>query len=149
MVRRVMVGPRREQTVLEPASPVEQYWLGEFEYWGQHVSTGRMWLMKTQLMLTGDVVEEAAEATGSKIEYVLVGVDSRRRLIEIRPAAFDTRGALPLKWRGRYCRLTSRDLVDWLRSKGVPDRQEIDCKWQPQTQSIVGRWESVPEGRGE
>lgn len=127
------------------AGPVTEYLVGDFEWYrprGTKVNQNAksvISLRKNGLGLSASLGRQMVEALGDQCSRLSVGLDIKRHLLEIRPDPSGLKVAInPSK--AQYG-LGSARLVAWLRSKGIPD--VIDARYQPETQSVVGRYVPV------
>lgn len=122
---------------------VDSYLVGEFEFIvpqprGRYLRTASIRLARSSLRLSGPLAAQMPPSCGR----LCVGVDRQRRLLTVVPVQ-ETRMdgyAIRREKSGTGMSIRNSGLAAWLAEQGVPVGVDIPARWQPQTQSIVGRW---------
>lgn len=146
----IHTGTRRlswEQVQAESGS-VDSYLHGEYVFLaraagGPRQQAARIRVTRHGLSLSPALVAQLPEP----LRRVRVGVDVPRRLLTLVPvAAEDLKGGHAVTRHQRQGKrscawtVTNANVGSWLLAQGVPTGVDIPARWQPQTQSIVGRW---------
>lgn len=123
---------------------VDAYLSGDFVF-AEQLRAGRgksAYLRLGQHTLTLSSALIAQLPQGLETRRIMIGVDAKRRLLMVAPT--DDVGsrtwALGNKRGQRFLVVRNQRLAQWLAAQGVPVGVTILARWQPQTQSIVGRW---------
>lgn len=137
--RRVPVGPKANNPSDAAETTVTSYLIGEFEFWKEEKPTLK--LRKISVGFSVALVEEIRQLNGGLPERWTVGVDRKRCLICVKPA--DNGLKMSINEEKSVYGITSKPLVNWLTSLGIPKNGSIEAHWQKETQSVVGRYTPV------